>query len=167
MSPASTKRRDSFSALSTVAEEADEDRSDTASEAQVSLFSHAEPESMILPEAPTNVPPILIPAKNPRLYELVQMSSFWWDSADSNDSADFAHAVNTCPPEMSVAVGKRFRRSAVQCGRQRCRGWWPSCGGGRRSGFTSFAFSFLSMNSDESGFADFSEWGATFSFQAL
>jgi hypothetical protein len=90
-SPATLKRSDSFSALSTVVEEAEstDEKSETVSEAPASLFSTAEQASMVLPEAPADVPPMLIPAKNPKLYHLVQMSgegSFWWDSTDSTDS---------------------------------------------------------------------------------
>ncbi len=41
-----------------------------------------------MPEAPTEVPPLLVPEKNPKMYQLVQMSgesSFWWDSTDSDE----------------------------------------------------------------------------------
>jgi hypothetical protein len=54
-----------------------------------SLFSQSETSEMPMPEAPSEVPPMLIPAKNPKLYQLVQMSgesSFWWDSTDSSNA---------------------------------------------------------------------------------
>ena len=61
---------------------------DSSTLAPESLFSHSENVEMDLPEAPVEVPPMLIPAKNPKLYQLVQMSSessFWWDSTDSSN----------------------------------------------------------------------------------
>ena len=61
---------------------------DSSTLAPESLFSHSESAEMELPEAPVEVPPMLIPAKNPKLYQLVQMSSessFWWDSTDSSN----------------------------------------------------------------------------------
>lgn len=71
-----------------------DDRSDAASEARVSLFSRYDPVSIVLPDAPTDVPPMLIPSKNPKLYHLVQMSgegSFWWDSTESNEPGELGH----------------------------------------------------------------------------
>ena len=89
-----------------VAEEAAEDQSETKSEAPESLFSHTEPVSMVLPEAPTDVPQMLIPEKNPKLYQLVQMSgesSFWWDSTDSADAATGGLGQNFSSFESSIS----------------------------------------------------------------
>jgi len=109
-----SERRESFSALSTVTEESEtaDDRSDTASvNAPASLFSHTEPVSIVLPDAPTDVPQMLIPAKNPKLYQLVQMSgegSFWWDSTDSTESGGLGQTFDPPPagPDGPVEDGK-------------------------------------------------------------
>ena len=100
--PGMLRRRDSFTTLSTVVEETEaaDDRSDTASVARVSLFSQ-DPASIVLPDAPTDVPAMLIPAKNPKLYHLVQMSgegSFWWDSTESNEPGELGHNFARSPP---------------------------------------------------------------------
>ncbi len=70
-----------------------------------SLFSQPDA-SMILPDAPTDVPPILIPAKNPKLYQLVQMSgesSFWWDSSESSDAGTSGLVQNFTTHESSMS----------------------------------------------------------------
>ena len=44
-----------------------------------------------LPQLPEDAPPVVLPKKNPKLYELVNLSqdsSFWWDSVDTNASAE-------------------------------------------------------------------------------
>lgn len=79
-------------ALSTVLEEGD---LDSKSELEsTSLFSARDFESgntlERLPEAPVEVPPLLVPEKNPKMYQLVQMSgesSFWWDSTESDEGS--------------------------------------------------------------------------------
>ena len=43
---------------------------------------------MELPEAPEAEPEVVVPDRNPKLYQLVAMSeesSFWWDSVDANE----------------------------------------------------------------------------------
>ena len=80
---------------------------DSTSLAPQSLFSHTESVQMELPEAAADVPPMLIPAKNPKLYQLVQMSgesSFWWDSTDSSDQDG---ALGT-PPGFGHNFGASF-----------------------------------------------------------
>ena len=69
-----------------------------------SLFSQPDA-SMVLPDAPTDVPPMLIPAKNPKLYQLVQMSgesSFWWDSSESADAGAGGFVQNFATFESSM-----------------------------------------------------------------
>ena len=101
------KRRDSFNTLSTVIEAVEEeDQSETNSEAPQSLFSHTE-STEILPEAPTDVPPLLIPEKNPKLDQLVQMgsdSSFWWDSTDSSGGGGLVQNFASFDSSISGAV---------------------------------------------------------------
>ena len=49
---------------------------------------------------------MLIPAKNPKLYQLVQMSgesSFWWDSTDSADAATGGLGQNFASFESSIS----------------------------------------------------------------
>jgi len=58
----------------------------------VSFSGHPEGKSTLdrLPAAPSDIPPILVSEKNPKMYQLVQMSnesSFWWDSAESDEGS--------------------------------------------------------------------------------
>ena len=115
---ATSERRNSFATLSTVTEEPEttDDKSDTTSEAPASLFSHTEPVSIVLPEAPTEVPAMLIPAKNPKLYQLVQMSgegSFWWDSTDSTESGGLGQTFT--PPQQDPCFPVEYGKSRLVC----------------------------------------------------
>lgn len=97
------KRHDSFTNLSTVLEDDDEDvRSE-------SLFSTTtlNASEMVEVGPAADVPPMLMPDKNPKMYQLVQMSgesSFWWDSTDSDELLAAASAKHLTPAEAASAV---------------------------------------------------------------
>jgi len=54
-----------------------------------------------LPAAPSDIPPIMVSEKNPRMYQLVQMSDeslFWWDSAESDEGSAAAGLFQNLSP---------------------------------------------------------------------